>query len=533
MALNKLYYVYGLDTSCFYTDEEKAIEQRIIKARCLRALLKTKKQDWKLNVLNRYIGEHKQKLKDVIKGNVDLVRSIRPEKINDHKIVSTFDSSLTRCFGMKADEVNEEIIIVKVYFFDVARSIILNGFTYNGHRYVFFSSSAGQIRTKKMVCVREDLLQQHWNTLTAGLGIKSINAQGGMNKNKFLAYLALCNSATDVWEDFDIDRTIVIDDFETNVNGLVDYIDDKSYTVERVQMDVPITHTDGVGMILPSLSDHNFMVRLPWMKGLLGVFDFVEFIRTHGCSPIVTDIYGQAHDIIEENIQIIFTKSQFKMWKYFTDWNDYKYSFKRYGCQAGYCNREEDEIDYSRINYQMLQTLVDMTDDELNTVSQATRDELYKLTHDKDTMLKVFGATETNTRLNYFQKSLMLYPELLSDLYTRTTLKEIKTSLEKDAWSGKLKIDGKYTFILPDLYAACEHWFLGEEQPRGLLQNGEVYCSLFPTGKLDCLRSPHLYKEHAVRNNVSNEQLAEWFITPALYTSTFDLISKILQFDDH
>ena len=27
MALNKLYYVYGLDTACFYTDEENEIEK--------------------------------------------------------------------------------------------------------------------------------------------------------------------------------------------------------------------------------------------------------------------------------------------------------------------------------------------------------------------------------------------------------------------------------------------------------------------------------------------------------------------------
>lgn len=29
MALNKLYYVYGLDTACLYTPEESAIEQKL------------------------------------------------------------------------------------------------------------------------------------------------------------------------------------------------------------------------------------------------------------------------------------------------------------------------------------------------------------------------------------------------------------------------------------------------------------------------------------------------------------------------
>ena len=42
MALNKLYYVYGLDTACFYTDEENEIEKRLLKARHLKNKLKVK-----------------------------------------------------------------------------------------------------------------------------------------------------------------------------------------------------------------------------------------------------------------------------------------------------------------------------------------------------------------------------------------------------------------------------------------------------------------------------------------------------------
>ena len=98
---------------------------------------------------------------------------------------------------------------------------------------------------------------------------------------------------------------------------------------------------------------------------------------------------------------------------------------------------------------------------------------------------------------------------------------------------------GKYTFLLPDYYAACEYWFGHIENPVGLLQDQEVFCWLFRRyDKLDCLRSPHLYKEHAIRQNVAcnkcedrAEDIRKWFTTNAIYTSTHDLISKILQFD--
>ena len=129
----------------------------------------------------------------------------------------------------------------------------------------------------------------------------------------------------------------------------------------------------------------------------------------------------------------------------------------------------------------------------------------------------------------------MLYPELLQDEYCRDTLRMIKASLEKEAHAGRLDIAGKYTFLIPDMYAFCQWLFLGDKDPSGLLENGEVYCRLFEGGKeLDCLRSPHLYLEHAVRRNIAgvNEEAKRWFQTNGVYTSCHDLLSKILQFDE-
>ena len=156
-------------------------------------------------------------------------------------------------------------------------------------------------------------------------------------------------------------------------------------------------------------------------------------------------------------------------------------------------------------------------------------------------MLKVFGADDERIYKSGFQKCLNVYPELLADPYTKATLRDLKKSLEGELWSGKFKLDCKYTFVLPDFYAVCENWFMGIENPNGLLADGEVSCKLFEDNKeLDCLRSPHLFLEHAIRKNTtsdsstnSRECIQDWFCTNAVYTSCHDLISKILQFDDH
>ena len=473
------------------------------------------------------------------KNGKDHIRALREDSLKDNDVISVFDSDLSRTIGIQQDELTDSLMVMQVYYFDVFKDVMLYSFTYKGEKYKYFTSSAGQIRKKKGVFIKESVWNKIEKTAMCGLTLEKINEKGGNNVNKHLAYLALSNSATDVWKEFDIDKSIVVDDFETDVYGTFDFVDEIDYSITRKTDYVPVPHTDGAGMILPSLSRKNFMFRAPWIKGLLGVFDFRRFIEVNGCSPIIKDIYGVKHNVIDEDIQIIFTKSQFKLWKYYDSWEQYKQYFKQYGCSAGICNVEEDRIKNAKINYQMLQTLTNITEDEIDLLTHKSYEKISNVATSKETMMDILGVTPYNTNMTPFQKSVKLYPALLGDTYAKDVVREVKNSLLKKYRSGKLEVYGKYTFILPDFYAACEYWFGHIEKPKGLLNDKEVYCKLFRKhDKLDCLRSPHLYREHAIRFNVANdvygertEKLQEWFITNGLYTSTHDLISKLLQFD--
>lgn len=469
----------------------------------------------------------------------DHTRTIKKDSLNDTNIISVFDSALSRTIGIKQDELTDALMVVQVYYFDVFKDISFYGFTYKGEKYKYFTSSAGQIRKKKAVFVKESVWNEIEKTVMCGLTIDKINSKGGNNVNKHLAYMALTNSATDEWKEFDIDKSIVIDDFETNVYGTFDFVDETDYSITRKTDYVPIPHTDGAGMILPSVSSKNFMFRAPWIKGLLGVFNFRKFIEVNNYSPIITDIYGQEYDVIKEDIQVIFTKSQFKMYKYYDSWDEYKDDFKKYHCSAGKCNVEEDRIKNAKINYQMLQTFTNISDDEIDLLIQKSSERISNVCSSKDTMMDILGITPYNTNMTAFQKAVKMYPALLNDSYAKDVIREVKNSLLKKYRSGKLEVNGKYTFLLPDFYAACEFWFGHIDTPTGLLSDKEVFCWLFKRyKKLDCLRSPHLYKEHAIRFNVANDvygdrskYIREWFTTDGIYASTHDLISKILMYD--
>ncbi len=571
--------MYAVDTKAFYTDEEMEIDrelERIRKRKREIGRILEVIEKYQAGRLTRPKAEHRLRrvpdfalppdeeldsvaaelsaesrslaapLKQLKQRMVDLlnqfsgVREFRSEYLRDQNIISIFESSLSRAIGAETSKLTTDLVVVKTCYFKILRDIMMQGFTLNGERYMFLTASAGQIRTKRSVFIREAAWDQVRAKLMCGLTIERINEMGGINANKYLAYLALCNSATDVWDGFDITKTIVVDDMETDVWGDVDHIDTETYEITRKYMGVPVPHTDGAGMIRLDVSKKNFMCRLPWVKGLLAAFPFDKFVReanrrdpsvNHG---IVTDIWGREHDVLAEDIQVIFSKSQFKMYKYYANWSEYQQNFLEYGCEAGVCNVEPDTFDKAKINYQMLQTLPDLTDEELLELSAETRRRLKCVSSDRATMLQVFGATKENDRKSPFQESLYLYPELLQDEYTRDTLRDVRKSIERASWAGRLDVDGYYSFLIPDMYAFCQWLFLGDKEPSGLLENGEIHCSLFEPGQeLDCLRSPHLYVEHCIRRNVAgaDPEYKRWFVTDGVYTSAHDLISKVLQFD--
>lgn len=531
MSLQNFIHLYSIATDAFYEPKEQYIHQRLLK---LYKLRNKELPKWKKASVNRVIKKEKAKIIDLLEERLksNEPRQLNPAVLIDKNVVSLFESALTRALDITTNSLTYDLMILNVFFFQVFESLVRDGFIYNGEKYIFLTASAGQIRTKRAVFIREAAYQKVQSRIMCGLTIEDINNQGGINPNKFLAYLALNNSATDVWEDFDIDKSIVVDDFESGVLGQVDFIDDITYKIERQKKEVEICQTDGCGMMLDGPTR---MVRLPWIKGLLVQFPFDKFIQEKcpNGKCIVTDIYGEEHDILAEGIRYIFTKSQFKLAKYFHSWSCYKERFKNNQCEACYCNIEEDFIPKARINYQMLQTLSDMKDEEIDRLIKPTLEEIESIGNDYQTTMRLLGATDYNQNPSYFQQALMLYPELFRDPYCRDVLKQTKKSLVKQAKAGRLRVNGRYRFVSPDLYAFCEWLFLGIQNPKGLLQDGEVYVNEFRDGdELACLRSPHLYREWPIRVNKRNEETEKWFgMTKCVYTSCHDLISRIVQMD--
>ena len=122
-----------------------------------------------------------------------------------------------------------------------------------------------------------------------------------------------CAEATEPWAAFDIGRAIVVDDVPLPAGGAAPF-----------------------GLVLPQVSGGAAVhVRLPWIEGRLEPFPFDAFLRARGqAGRTVRDIYGKTHDVLAEGVQVIFTRSQFRLWRCYACWAEYRLYFRAYGCEA-------------------------------------------------------------------------------------------------------------------------------------------------------------------------------------------------------
>ena len=598
--------IYLDDTECYYI----WLKERLDKFEEYKAFYESKEK-------------YKDKLfKELLDKDVHKTRKIydnRAFKNEDQfRNIAIFESDLTRCFGCKDMEHSDDIVSVVTYYTPIFNSIIHHGFDYKGKHYVFFTAGAGQTRCKKSTFVSEDKLNENFNRLFCGLTREDINNQGGMNTNKYLAYTSLCQTNSEIWKDFDIDRAIVVDDIEYKIpNQEIRYIytespedkielatlkeklqeitDELRYIkntkqnkpkgykrqkeeiahekqlrnrkntilseIEKLRlkyhqskvtkMDVTIPFTDGFGVSLKKIQSS--MVRLPFVKGLIAYCPrraFQDWCSEHDITVHkITDIYGKSHSITD--VDYIFTKSQFKMYKYFnneldengnvirTGWEVYKDNFKEYGCDACRCNVERGVKLNAKTNYQVLQTLTtEMTDEDIHSLASYDINCLNGIGRNVQCMLNVLGANEKkNDNLNWLQKSLLLYPEMLKDFYVKTLLKNTKDSMIKKFRSGKFNINGSYVFAIPDPLACLQWWFTDMDKDNldafGFVKEGHVSCNLFvDKEELDCLRSPHLDHAHCIRKNQIRDCDKKWLKSNGVYLSMKDTMSKVLMYDN-
>lgn len=475
-------------------------------------------------------------------------KAIEDSKREDiDKQVALAESEMARMatdFSENNPLVTEIVYLKTAKLNEVLHQIIDRGLDIDGQHYIFYSSTTNQMKRGECILIKEDFYKEHEQEITMGLTDDVVNAKGGCNTGKRLAYNGLLLSSSFIPEEYriDIEECLVVPDFKTSVNEEVECIDHDENGITGIEVrneDIEIPQTDGAGMFLPGVLPATAQIRCGHIKGCIFPFDFVHFLQMEEVegvkpSPIISDVWGKQHNVIEENIKIILTASQVKMWKYYDSWDEFKAKFKECGKIIA-INKFADTKPkgYAKTSYQFIQTLSSekLNEDKMKELCADTLDYLNELKTDAKTISEILSEP-------YLSEAVRTYPSLIQDSYIQKKLENKFRSERRDACGNKLILkDSLYSYICPDLYAFCEWLFCGIDNPQGIVPRNYVFNGFYNDKDykiVDCLRSPHLYMEHGIRKLVKGKELElckKWFCGYDTVVSSHDLLCRILQFD--
>lgn len=477
--------------------------------------------------------------------------------------------------GSKAKKVAEEYSRIAHFGFDI-----------NGRHYVRLCAGSGQLRNNTITFVWDAMYDYLTEALYCGITPEELG--NSFSVSKFNAYFGLSESGMRFLKSYP--RVCVISDYEEIKPHMpIDYIETKItgnqrnkkadkvisrhyYDDPEMNFD-PLNSFDGQGLADPEWMrkvavelgylnadsgyiPSQYIVRAPWIKGLLAAFDFKSYCHEHDVDEIC-DVFGQKYNV--EDIDVLLSTSQFKMWNAYSrhgGWQYYQDQMRKYNLRWGVviANKEKDD-DYRALNYQYLQAL-DLDDADLDRLCEHTEQLLTNLcSGDIKTVYRTlvgFSATDSDdngdsqvkTTSSLLQRALAHNYQLLEDSYIQNLIYREVEAKFNGAKIGKLLCRGGYSFIISDPIAQIQHIIKHHAtnsnqdiEITGLLQAHSIYSAYWnrenhTTGELALMRSPLIdSSEVTICKLEQTPEMDRWYshLKSGLVLSVHDLNTLALQ----
>ena len=467
-----------------------------------------------------------------------------------------------------------------------------HGFDLNGRRYVRLCAGSGQLRQNTITFIWDVMHQYITEALYCGISPEELG--DNFSVSKWNAYVGLSESGMHFLKS--APRVCVVSDYEEIKPHLpIDYITTECTSGrrnKRVEKTItqhyydepemnfdPLNSFDGQGLADPEwmrqvamelgyLRENSgyvpseYILRAPWCKGLVVAFDFKAYCRERGVTTI-KDVYGQSYAV--EDIDVLLSISQFKMWKVYGKHGGRQYhqeSMRKYGLRWGVviANKEHDD-DYRTLNYQYLQAL-DLDDADIDRLCSHTEDLLTKLCsgHTETVYRTLVGfsggvddsigndcgdATEAaKPAASLLQRAIAHNYDLLRDSYIQTLIHREVESKFNGAKIGKLLCRGGYSFIVSDPVAQIQHIIRSHAVDgdhdiavSGLIPAHEIYSAYWnrvrpAPDKVVLMRSPLIdSSEVTVCGLARTSEMDKWYshIKSGLILSIHDVNTLALQ----
>lgn len=401
-----------------------------------------------------------------------------------------------------------------------------NGFCVNGKHYIRLMCSAAMARTNRALFCTDEIYPRIDEVLRCGC------KQTKIVPAKWNAYYSLMSSAA-----FQVStpRVCVVKDYEIEMEKEIDWTVDDPHEdkIVRMKKSLGFNIWDGMGLISPSMAKkwseevgydgiaESFIVRAPFMKGLVATFDFQRFGHEIAPQQKIKDIYGNEYHC--DDIDIIMTESQFKLWNAYDSTEQHQEYMDKFGIKWGVTRiGAPDGKNIMTTNYQFVQVL-NMDDNDITELCGPTVNWFRGISADDyhQKILYLLGKIAKNERAQDVWdrtqdnaiKALMLEPELMNDSYLTGKIVQSVRKKMKQAYIGKLLVDGSFNFVYSDPYGLVEYAF-GME-PKGLLKEFEHYAAFWSEQGFEnvcAMRSPLTWRAEVNKLNLKyEEKMKDWY----------------------
>lgn len=406
------------------------------------------------------------------------------------------------------------------------KTIGKNGFYINGKHYRRLMCSAAMARTNRALFCTDEIYPSLDEILRCGC------KQTKIVPAKWNAYYSLMSSAA-----FQVStpRVCVIPDLNIKMFKDVDWSTPNEHQdiITHENKELEFNLWDGMGLISPELSKtwseevgydgvaESFIVRAPFIKGLVATFDFHRFSKEIAKNDIIRDIYGNEYHC--DDIDIILTESQFKLWKGYDNIETHEDAMNKYGIRWGVTKIGAPEKKKTmRTNYQFIQVL-NLDDNSMKELCEPTLNWFrnifggsfeYKLLYSLGKMVRYDEVSDLWSKIQDPSiKALMLEPDLIQDLYLTDKIVNSVRKKIKQSYIGKLIVNGSFNFLYFDPYALAEYAF-GMEV-KGLLNEFEFYADFWSQkgcSEIAALRSPMTWRAEINRLKLLHtEKMQDWY----------------------
>lgn len=411
----------------------------------------------------------------------------------------------------------------KAHYLEILKK---KGFYVNGTRYTPFMASAGMIRRNTALFINNNIKHQLMDVLENGR-----NEFEKVVPAKLGAYFSLYSSST---LPVSFPNFAIVPDKEIETIRKVDFVSYKGINedddVIETDYNVKANAWDGQGIITPRLAqkwseelemDYTFcncVIRAPFLKGMVTVFDLDLFAKEVANKYIFTDIYGIERDI--RDVDLIVSESMFKLWSSYSSTEDYiqKCNSNQLGFSIARINPKKEKT-YAKTSYQFLQVL-NLSDIDIAKLCEPTLEWFRNVSGNSAEDMILYATGEHSFEPRDFEKAdittkaIMLNPALAKDKYIQSKFIKTIEKKKKESYMGNLIVNGNYQFMISDpYYQACHIFKLENEKP--LLNDKEHYSQYWSKkglNKVVAVRSPIVHhSEVNILNLQYNEKINYWY----------------------